>query len=171
MKTMHAQQFVIDSEQELERLGACFSALSGEQALLTMEGGLGAGKTTFVRGLLHAAGYQGAVKSPTFSLVEPYEVRTGRVLHFDLYRLKEPEELEYVGIRDYLHQPALCIVEWPEKAGDLLPEGDIHIIIDKTGQGRTVRLQINTERGQILYRKLSLVDCWTKGKSRNTPAV
>lgn len=152
---------VVENEQSMERLGGCLAPLLGQHLLLTLEGELGAGKTTLVRGLLRGAGFSGAVKSPTFSLVEPYELASGKLFHFDLYRLKDPEELEYIGMRDYLSAPALSVVEWPEKAGDFLPVSDIHIMIKRTGQGREINLQARTGRGRIQIEKDSIQDCWS----------
>lgn len=153
-------QVDVDSGHALERLGACFSGLVGEHALVCLRGDLGAGKTTFVRGLLGGAGQGGAIKSPTFSLVEPYELGSYKVFHFDFYRVQDPEELEYIGMRDYLAQPGLCLVEWPEKAGGFLPEADLDIMIEKTEQGRRVRLELNTDRGNALSEKLGLAKCF-----------
>jgi tRNA threonylcarbamoyladenosine biosynthesis protein TsaE len=144
------------SERDMLVLGARLARLCCERGLVTLQGGLGAGKTTLVRGLLHAAGHVGAVKSPTFSLVEPYEINDCRIFHFDLYRLQDPEELEYIGIRDYLDESALCLVEWPEKAGSLLPVADINIMIRLLNEGRSVRLETFTDRGQALFDKLGL---------------
>lgn len=154
-------RYVVPSEGQMEQFGGCLSPLLGQQMLLTVEGDLGAGKTTLVRGLLRGTGFTGPVKSPTFSLVEPYEFNSKNLYHFDLYRLKDPEELEYIGMRDYLSAPALCIVEWPEKAGDFLPTSDIHIMINRTGQGREVIIQAQTERGQAMIRDHSIQDCWS----------
>ncbi|MGW8246970.1 MAG: tRNA (adenosine(37)-N6)-threonylcarbamoyltransferase complex ATPase subunit type 1 TsaE [Acidiferrobacterales bacterium] len=154
-------QYQVPNERRMEQFGACLSPLIGHHVLLTLQGELGAGKTTLVRGLLRGAGYSGPVKSPTFSLVEPYEIGSSKVFHFDLYRLQDPEELEYIGIRDYLATPALCVIEWPEKAGDFLPVGDIHIMIKRTGQGRELKIQALTERGQKAMRDNSLPDCWS----------
>ena len=154
-------RYEVASEEQLEQFGGCLSPLLGPQILLTVTGELGAGKTTLVRGLLRGAGFTGPVKSPTFSLVEPYEFGSANLYHFDLYRLKDPEELEYIGMRDYLSAPALCIVEWPEKAGDFLPTSDIHIMINRTGQGREVIIQAQTERGQAMIRDHSIQDCWS----------
>lgn len=162
MSKMEKLRYRVSNEHHMEQFGACLSPLLGQKVLLTLEGELGAGKTILVRGLLRGAGYPGPVKSPTFSLVEPYEIGTGKVFHFDMYRLRDPEELEYIGIRDYLSAPALCIVEWPEKAGNFLPVGDIHIMIKRTGQGREVKIQAQTEHGQKLIREYSLQDCWAE---------
>lgn len=158
-------QFLATSEQMLEKSGVCLALLLKHHLLVTLSGELGAGKTTLVRGLLRGAGYAGPVKSPTFSLVEPYETGPGRLFHFDLYRLKDPQELEFIGMRDYLSMPALCIVEWPEKAGDFLPIGDIHIMIERTGQGRKLELQAQTERARDLMLDHSIQDCWSKLQS------
>jgi len=153
---MSAIELKLPTEQDMLAFGTGMAKLVCETCLVTLQGDLGAGKTTLVRGLLQAAGHGGAVKSPTFSLVEPYELNGYRVFHFDLYRLQDPEELEYIGIRDYLGDSALCLIEWPEKAGSLLPVADINIIIRKVNEGRSVRLETLTDRGQALFERLGL---------------
>ena len=111
----------VATETDMEALGGRFASALGDLKLVTLDGPLGAGKTTLVRGLLHALGRHGAVKSPTFTLVEPYEINSRRFYHFDLYRLNDPQELEFLGMRDYLAGSDLCVVEWAERAGRLCP--------------------------------------------------
>ena len=111
--------------------------LSGEM-VLCLEGDLGAGKTTLVKVLLQGLGYHGAVTSPTYTLVEPYECNGLRIFHFDLYRIKDPYELEMLGIRDMLGPDTVCLFEWPDRAGNLLPKPDGIIEIAYAGEGRSV---------------------------------
>ncbi len=118
-------------------------------------GELGAGKTTLVRGVLRGLGYSGAVKSPTFTLVESYNLDRTRVYHMDFYRVDDERELETIGIRDYFDGSGICLVEWPEKAGSFLPLSDIKVRIEDTKPGRTVKLVASRERAnsftQLIY--------------------
>lgn len=122
--------------------------------LVFLHGELGAGKTTFVRGCLRAAGFQGAVKSPTFTLVEEYSLADRALFHFDLYRLNDPEELEWMGMRDYLRPEASCFIEWPERGGALLPAPDLDIRLGIAGTGRSAELTAATDTGRMILARL-----------------
>nr|WP_281354524.1 tRNA (adenosine(37)-N6)-threonylcarbamoyltransferase complex ATPase subunit type 1 TsaE [Pseudomonas akapageensis] len=124
--------------------------------VIFLEGDLGAGKTTLSRGLIRGLGHVGAVKSPTFTLVEPYENASFRAYHFDLYRLVDPEELEYLGIRDYFEGDALCLVEWPGRGKGFLPKPDLTITISPHGGGRSLHLAPRGSRGESWCTALAL---------------
>jgi len=119
-------------------------------SVVFLHGNLGAGKTTLVRGFLRAAGYQGPVKSPTFTLVEEYQLPRCAVFHFDLYRLKGPDELEWMGFRDYLLGEALCFIEWPERGEGYLPTPDLIISLAIEETGRTATLSAATGNGRVV---------------------
>ena len=118
-------------------------------------GDLGAGKTTFARGLLHGLGHQGKVKSPTYTLVEPYFVNGVNLYHFDLYRFNDEEEWEAEGFREYFHAGSICLVEWPEKAANLLPSPDITIQMQVAGSGRQLTLLAHTPSGKRCLEQLN----------------
>lgn len=129
--------------------------------LVFLEGTLGAGKTTFSRGLIQALGHKGAVKSPTYTLVEDYDLDGIKVCHFDLYRLGDPEELEFMGIREYLGQQALCLIEWADKGLGVLPKADLVLSIADLGAGRELHWQAGTELGQRWVAELDrLAQAW-----------
>lgn len=119
-----------------EGLGAKLQTLLPASCLVFLHGDLGMGKTSVVRGFLRALGYTGAVKSPTYNLVEEYHLASTQVLHFDLYRVVDPEELEWIGMRDYLGQTSQCFIEWPEQGGDMLPAPDVDICLSLHQGGR-----------------------------------
>jgi ATPase, YjeE family len=120
-----------------------------------LAGDLGSGKTTLARGFLRGLKYAGAVKSPTYTLVEPYEIADRRVYHLDLYRLADPEALEFIGIRDFLDAQAVFLIEWPERAATCLPAADVCVSIEYAGCGRSVTLRATTERGREILATLT----------------
>lgn len=119
-----------------------------------LNGDLGAGKTTLTRGFVRGMGHVGNVKSPTYTLVEPYELANWRIFHFDLYRLADAEELEYMGIRDYFNSDCCCFIEWPEKGTGLLAKADLIINIAYQGEQRIIELQAESVHGEQVMTEL-----------------
>lgn len=122
--------------------------------MIYLRGDLGAGKTTLTRGVMRGYGYEGAVKSPTYTLVEPYEFSRYNIYHFDLYRLSVPDEVEFLGVSDYFESHNLCLVEWPENGGSQLPEADLLIDLAIENRGRRLTWQATSERGQEIAERL-----------------
>ncbi|MCP3866837.1 MAG: tRNA (adenosine(37)-N6)-threonylcarbamoyltransferase complex ATPase subunit type 1 TsaE [Gammaproteobacteria bacterium] len=143
-----------DARQQ-EHLGALIAAEAEKTCIIYLEGELGAGKTTLVRGFLRGLGYQGNVKSPTFTLLEPYILEHRSVFHLDLYRLADPEELDYLGLRDLLEKDAALLIEWPDRGGGQLPAADLVVTIEYQGEGRSLDLQPISQAGDRLIEALN----------------
>ena len=139
-------KILLHTAEETELFGAELWQALPEKCLVFLKGELGAGKTTLVRGVLRAAGYKGVVKSPTYTLVEEYHLGKRDCFHFDLYRLKDPEELEWLGIRDYFQQNCLSFIEWPERGGDYLPEADVELTLQISVEGRELEISVLSEK-------------------------
>ena len=141
---------LVDEQMQVALASKLAACLTGGLHI-HLSGDLGTGKTTFARAFIHASGYQGVVKSPTYTLVEPYPVSGQRTCyHFDLYRLAEPEELEFIGARDYFNEKDVCLVEWPEKAAGFLPREDWKCEFFYLEVGRKLTVTALTERGKEL---------------------
>jgi tRNA threonylcarbamoyladenosine biosynthesis protein TsaE len=139
-------------------LGAALSRALAPGLTIYLHGDLGAGKTALTRALLHAAGHPGHVKSPTYTLAEPYTVELAGqpvdVVHFDLYRMAGPDEFLDAGFRDYFNHRTVCIIEWPEKAEGVLPAPDINVFLTMHGTGRKVELQALSPHGSQCLERL-----------------
>ncbi len=139
---------MVDGEEAMIALGGQLASARIAGLIVTLNGDLGMGKTTLARGFIQSLGHSGAVKSPTYTLVEPYELDGLTVYHFDLYRVNDPEELEFMGIRDYFNGEAMCLVEWPARGEGALPPADIRIKIEREGSGRRLLLCADTLLGK-----------------------
>ncbi len=148
----------LDSTAATERLGGQLGRTLLPGCVIYLRGDLGAGKTTLARGLLHGLGHRGTVKSPTFTLVEPYELEGWRLFHWDLYRLGDPEELEYLGLRDQLDGEAVLLIEWPERGQGELPTADIAEMLAYAGEGRNCRLEACSALGVAIVTQLQAME-------------
>jgi tRNA threonylcarbamoyladenosine biosynthesis protein TsaE len=145
---------LLHNETETLALASEIYPLLEKGEVVFLYGELGAGKTTFVRACLRQAGFSGPVKSPTFTLVEEYSLPDRMFYHFDLYRLIDPEELEWIGFRDYLGAESLCFIEWPERGMPLLPTADLEIRLTLDAPGRWAELTANTEKGRTILARM-----------------
>ena len=139
-------------------LGAALARVLAPGLTIYLQGDLGAGKTALTRALLHAAGHIGKVKSPTYTLAEPYQVtlagRPVQLIHFDLYRMSSPEEFLDAGFREEFNGENICVVEWPEKGAPVLPPPDLNVFLEVDGTGREVELQALSHLGLLCLDRL-----------------
>lgn len=149
-------EYSLVSEQATVEIGRKLAKVCQAPCLIFLQGPLGAGKTTLTRGFLHELGVIGAVKSPTFTLVEPYHLAEKQIYHFDLYRLNEPEELEFIGIRDYFTERSICLIEWAERAQTLLPPPDLICQLSLHSSGRLLNLYARSAKGSSLLQDFLL---------------
>ncbi|SEO59667.1 tRNA (adenosine(37)-N6)-threonylcarbamoyltransferase complex ATPase subunit type 1 TsaE [Aquisalimonas asiatica] len=147
----------LPEEAATARFGARLWRVWGgeQQCVILLEGDLGAGKTTLVRGLLREAGERGSVRSPTYTLIEPYTLGARRALHLDLYRLGDPEELEFLGLRDELGAGTLVLVEWPQRGHGALPGEDLVVNLAHAGDGRQAGVSARSMQGAAMLRELA----------------
>ncbi|PJG86259.1 tRNA (adenosine(37)-N6)-threonylcarbamoyltransferase complex ATPase subunit type 1 TsaE [Conservatibacter flavescens] len=151
-------QYIVDENamchfgQQLIKHIDSLNTLNG--VVLYLNGELGAGKTTLSRGMIQGLGYHGNVKSPTYTLVEEYHLANKTIYHFDLYRLSDPEELEFMGIRDYFAHNTICLLEWAEKGQGLLPPPDLFINITYAQEARDIQLIANSSQGEQIIQRL-----------------
>jgi tRNA threonylcarbamoyladenosine biosynthesis protein TsaE len=159
MKTF---SYFLEDEQATVKVGSQLAMAMNESStqrglIVFLNGDLGAGKTTLTRGFVRQIGHKGNVKSPTYTLVEPYELPPWRVFHFDLYRLSDPEELEYMGIRDYFATGCCCFIEWPEKGEGLLAQPDLSIELVYKDEQRAITLTALNEHGLEILSSVDLL--------------
>ncbi len=160
---MNSNEDIMDAELTLRAPDeAAMVALGGQLArvfipgmVVYLDGELGMGKTTLARGFIQALGHSGAVKSPTYTLVEPYDLAAITVYHFDLYRLEDPEELEYIGVRDYFDNSSVCLIEWSQRGAGFLPPADLVITIEPKRRGRLIQFRARSARGEGLVEAMT----------------
>ena len=137
-----------------EALGAALAGVAAS-GVVHLVGDLGAGKTTLVRGWLRALGHAGAVRSPTYTLVEPYDAGGRRIYHVDLYRLADPEELSFIGLDDLFAPGVLTLLEWPRRGAGVLPPPDLEVILEHAGAGRRVEVRGRSPEGEAAVAAIS----------------
>lgn len=145
---------ILKTEEETMQVAKELAAAIDEGVIIFLEGQLGAGKTTFTRGFLRGLGFQDKVKSPTYTIVEPYDVSGKKIFHFDFYRVKDSQELDEIGIQDYFSPTFICLVEWPEKGVSRLPTPDLICHIEFKQDGRDLKIEARSERGKKVVEKM-----------------
>lgn len=153
--TAPANEHAVASGEAMIAFGERLAGCASPPLTIYLRGDLGAGKTTLVRGFLRGLRFDGPVRSPTYTLVEPYETAPP-VFHFDLYRLGDPEELEFLGIRDYFESDGIRLIEWPDKGAGVLPPADLEVVIDYAGSGRRVQLRPRSPEARRMVECMAL---------------
>lgn len=156
-------EFALADEGATARLGAALAcavtnervAIAANGLIVALSGDLGAGKTSVVRAMLRALGVTGTVRSPTFTLVEPYVVSSLNFYHFDFYRLADPKEFSFAGFRDMFGPTSVCLIEWPDRAAGYLPSADLRIALRVAGQGRHASLTAATQLGAACLHRMT----------------
>lgn len=149
------QRLSIITDKEMQLLGQKFAQLAEDALIIYLIGTLGAGKTTFARGFIRGLGYKDKVKSPTYTIVEPYQVANRQILHFDFYRIHHANELAAIGFDDYFKEPVIALLEWPEKvAPSVLPPPDLTCTIYFAKTGRTVQIVAHSNAGERILTNL-----------------
>ena len=143
-------EMLFPNEQELEVFANKFASDLHLPLVIWLQGDLGAGKTSFARALIHALGYKGRVKSPTYGLLEQYQVASLQVLHMDLYRINDPGELEFLGLEDLLDNKTILLIEWPDRGGDWLPEPDFIFEFGYASEGRDLHWIARTKLARTI---------------------
>ncbi len=146
--------YKISNDSAMRAFGKALAQACPANCVIYLEGELGAGKSTLCRGFIHALGHSGAVRSPTYTLVEPYELAGHLVYHLDLYRLADPEELEYLGLRDWQEEDAILLVEWPQMGEGLLMTADLRVSIEYDGEARLLSLSTDSLVGERILTNL-----------------
>lgn len=144
----------LEGEKAQDAFGRRIGVHISPPCVLFLQGNLGTGKTTLVRGVLRGLGHFGPVRSPTYTLLEPYELAAMHLFHLDLYRLSDPEELELLGLRDLLEPTSVLMVEWPDRGHGFLPSPDLSVHIDHAGEARELKLVAETSPGAELLERL-----------------
>ena len=143
---------ILLNEAQTQAIGSALAPLLLPPLTCFFKGELGAGKTSLIRAILRAKGIIGAIKSPSYTLIEPYEIAHQVIYHMDLYRLEDEDQLEWLGIRDYFHQNALCLIEWPERAVKGLPKADVICELTYYDEGRAITLSADTDVGEKIIK-------------------
>ena len=169
--TLANLSFQLTDTLATEGLGARLAELLRSGGVVFLEGTLGAGKTTLTRGLLHRLGHEGAVKSPTYTLVELYEVGSRTVYHFDLYRLAHPQELDYMGVRDYFDEQAVCLIEWPSRGAGFLPRATLGVTLTVAAPGRRLAAAGPGGAPLRIHRRRNIPYARVAGRTRGPVAV